>query len=126
MTRESTVEPGDPASSGNKTGALGVWSAMLKVSFIAVITAVWLARPGLAPAAEAHKASVQTRREDEGKKTGPKHDGEVKAGQPFEIALEVDKDFTDCVNFVIDAALLDEAGKTVWKKKISQRQQCDD
>lgn len=140
---------------------------MLRISFIALIAAAWLARPGLAPAhgkhkgklecvlasepkkklpikgravrlldpvkctistsaAEPHKASVQTRWEDEGKKTGPKHDGEVKAGHPLEIALEVDKDFTDCVDFVIDAALLDEAGKIVWKGKISQRQQCDD
>ena len=140
---------------------------MLKISLLALVAAVWLARPGSAPAhgkhkakldcvlasdpktklpikgrgvrlvdpvkctistsaAEPHRASVQTRWDDEGKKTGRKHEGEVKAGKPLEIALELDKDFTDCVDFVVDARLLDEGGKIVWKGKITQRQECSD
>jgi hypothetical protein len=77
-------------------------------------------------APESHKVSLQTQWEDEGKKTGPKHDGEVVADKPLEVALELDKDFTDCVEFVVEARLLDDAGKVVWKTSLKQRQECVD
>jgi hypothetical protein len=77
-------------------------------------------------AAEPHKVSLQTRWEDEGKKTGPKHDGEVAADKPLEVALEPDKDFNGCASFTVEAKLLDDGGKVVWKSSIVQRQECVD
>lgn len=77
-------------------------------------------------AAEPHKVSLQTRWTDEGKKTGPEHGGEVTADKPLEVVLELDKDFTDCVDFVVEARLLDEGGKIMWKGNIKQKQECLD
>ena len=77
-------------------------------------------------AAGSHKVSLQTRWNDEGKKTGPEHSGDVMADKPLEVALELDKDFSDCADFVVEAKLLDEGGKILWKGNIKQRQECLD
>jgi hypothetical protein len=77
-------------------------------------------------------AQVQTRwtdYDDKGKKqkkVGQEHSGGVAADKPVEVTLVEEKDFVGCVDFTIDARIVDDKGKASWKKSVKVKQFCPD
>jgi hypothetical protein len=79
------------------------------------------------------KAKVQTHwtdLDDNGKKVkmdGLEHTGAVAADKPVDLTLEEGKDFSGCVDFTIDAAIVDAQGKAAgWKQSTRVKQFCPD
>ena len=60
------------------------------------------------------------------KKVGQEHTGGVTTEKPLAITLDEGKDFSACVNFTIDARIVDEKGKASWKKTVKVSQFCPD
>jgi hypothetical protein len=77
-------------------------------------------------------ARVQTwwsDRDDKGarvKREGHDLTGRVAGQQPFQAVLVPDRDFKTCVEFTIDARILDDKGRASWRKSVRVKQYCPD
>ena len=60
------------------------------------------------------------------KKEGGPHSGGVAADKPLEVRLLESKDFVACLDFTIDARIVDDQGKASWKKSVKVKQFCPD
>ena len=60
------------------------------------------------------------------KKQGQEHSGGVAKDKPVEVTLVPDKDFVECLDFTIDARIVDDKGKASWKKSVKVKQFCPD
>jgi hypothetical protein len=60
------------------------------------------------------------------KRQGENLTGPVAGKKPFQATLVPDRDFESCLDFTIEARILDDKGKPSWKKSVRVTQFCPD